>query len=620
MWVSERAENSRDNVEVVINVENKVVGKEDEVCVCRVPKSLISGHPEAFSPHFVGLGPYHHPRFELMTKDLKLAAANRIINYPLNTDLPDVESFYHEDALKSYAHEKDKLIDDIITDGKFVLALLNRSLDAQPQQHTYFLTGKHGMPLVNAFGVELTIDAVIRDVFMLENQIPTRVLHQLDQFTTLHEIQSHHLGAKMLRFCKKYCPLAKPESLSKNAEEHTHLLDLMYHLVAPMPPQTAIPNPDEVDNVVYTEIDPEVGPHPKPDTAMSEMPESVVVSTDKKPPESVVVKVEKPDMRSSKTETKGCCFIFHSICFKILIFFMIIGLILWYLLLLIWRIVFGVLLILYRILAGIVKTVVIVFVKLLSSFLPVSEDMAPVIGYMKAPESKESEQGKVSTMGNILPKKWVDTIRRHFFEEEDERPAVTIQSVTELDGAGFHFKPANSIKDIRFQARKKELFLPVMKLDENSEVIMRNLVAYESLTRPNYLIFTRYIEMMRAIIDTPEDVKLLVQKNIIVTKLNDKVVADLFSGMSTSIRPTETPELEEVIKRVKRRYEDSQWLQKVVKYVSSSWKILTAIAAFSFFVLNTVQTFCSVYDCASYFPSNLGKLSAVSDNGLISYI
>ncbi|XP_047151945.1 putative UPF0481 protein At3g02645 [Vigna umbellata] len=610
MWVSEKAENTTDNVEVVINVE-----KEDEVCVCRVPKSLISGHPEAFSPHFVGLGPYHRTRFELtMTDELKLAAARRIMNHAFEIHLSDVEPFYHQDTLKSYAHEKDMLLKGITIDGLFLLALLNRSLDAQPQQHTYFLTGKRGMPLVNAFGVELTIDAVSRDVFMLENQIPTRVLHQIDQVTTPHGIQSHDLGAKMLRFCKKYCPLAKPESLSKNAEEHSHLLDLMYHLVAPMAPQTAIPNP-EVDN----EVDPEVGPHPKPDTATTEKPEPVAVMTDK-PPESVVVKAEKPDMRSSKTERKGCCFMFRSICFTILIFFMIIGLILWYLLLLIWRIVIGVLLIPYRILAGIVKTVVIVSVMFFSSFLPVSEDMATVIGRMKAPKSKQPEEGKVSTLGNILPKKWVDRIRRYLFGDEDERPAVTIQSVTELDGAGFHFKPANSIKDIRFEARKKELFLPVIKLDENSEVIMRNLVAYESLTRSTYLIFTRYIEIMRAIIDTPEDVNLLVKNEIIVTKLNDKVVADLFNGMSTSIRPTETPELEEVMKKVKRRFEDSQWLHKLVKYVSSSWKILTAIAAFSFFVLNTVQTFCSVYDCASYFSSNLGKLPAVSDNGLISYI
>jgi len=241
--------------------------------------------------------------------------------------------------------------------------------------------------------------------------------------------------------------------------------------------------------------------------------------------------------------------------------------------------------------------------------------------FMEAQYSKMYDE--LSTWGkflHLLPKEWVDKFRPNLFRNEKKCHAVTIQSVTELDDAGFRFKPAERIEDIRFEARKKELFLPVLKLDENSEVIMRNLVAYELLTRPTNLIFTRYVEIMRAIIDTPKDVKLLVENEIIVTGLKYKVVADIFNGMSTSIRPTNTRKLDEVIMEVKMKYEESRWLQKMVIYVYSSWKILTAIAAFSFFVFTTVQTFCSVYDCASHFSSNLGKLPAVSDNGLISYI
>ncbi|KAG2402133.1 putative UPF0481 protein [Vigna angularis] len=549
-----------------------------------------------------------------MTDELKLAAARRIMNHAFEIHLSDVEPFYHQDTLKSYAHEKDMLLKGITIDGLFLLALLNRSLDAQPQQHTYFLTGKHGMPLVNAFGVELTIDAVSRDVFMLENQIPTRVLHQINLANTQHGIQSHDFGAKMLAFCEHHCPLVHVEKLSKNPEDHAHLLDLMYHLVAPMPdPQST--------NKRKTKQKTKVDPDPKTDAEttdkppetlevkIDEPPESGVLTTDKRAessdkPTGITDNAESPDKSGSKTEAKGCCSILGSICFYFFMFFVVIGVILWYLLYFIWQIVFSVLRFLYHIL----KKVCRVFLKVLAFFLPMTEDV------------KDYEQGKVLTVIDSA-KKAGDTIRRHFFEEKDTRPAVTIQSVTELDGAGFHFKPAKSIKDIKFDAGKKELFLPVIELNENSEVIMRNLVAYESLTRSTYLIFTRYIEIMRAIIDIPEDVKLLVKNEIIVTELSDKVVTDLFNVMSTSIKPTETPDLEEVIKKVKMKYEESHWLQKMVTdYVYSSWKILTVIAALSFFVLTTVQTFCSVYDCASYVSSNSGNLSPVSDNGLISSI
>ncbi|QCE06085.1 hypothetical protein DEO72_LG9g1096 [Vigna unguiculata] len=565
---SEKAENTTYRMEVVIHKEEeKVVGKEDkDVCVCRVPKSLIGGHPEAFSPQFVGLGPYHHPRLDLtMTDVLKKAAAMRIMNDDFKIQVSDVQPFYHKDTLNSYAHDKHKLLEDITMDGFFLLALINWSLDAQPPNHTYFLTGKHGMPLVNALGVELTIGAVIRDVFMLENQIPTRLLHQINQATPQHGIQSH-LGAKMLHFCKMYCPLAKPQILPENTKV-THLLDLMYHLVAPMPSKTANtpPSPQvhpEVEPEVYPEVESEVEseaapevalevqPDNEPDTARTEEHEPAEVTTE------VEVKVEMPNMTS-------------------------------------------------------------IFVKLFISLLPVPR------GLMADTTRKNSmapDERKTIWMGIQIPKQWVNKIRQRLFGEEDKRPAVTIQSVTELDDAGFHFKPVNSLQGIRFEVTKKILFLPVLKLDENSEVIMRNLVAYESLTRDTYLIFTRYVEIMRAIIDTPEDVKLLVQNKIIETKLSDKVVTDLFNGMSTSIRPTKTDELEEMILEVKIQYEESQWLQKMVRYVYSSWKILTAIAAFSFFVLTSVQTFCSVYDCASHFSTNLERLPAVSNNGLISYI
>jgi len=608
MSVPEKVENNTDTVAVAIKMENK----EDEVCVCRVPTSLRSGHPEAFTPHFVGLGPYHHTRFELtMTDELKLAAARRILNHAFEIRVSDVQPFYHQEAFHSYGDKDDQILHDITIDGLFLLALLYRSLDAQPHQHIYFLTGKHGMPLVNTFGVELTLDAIIRDVFMLENQIPTHVLHQINQASSHLEIQSHDFGAKMQRFCQNYCPLVNFEKPSKNPEEHAHLLDLMYHMVAPKPDPQSAPKPKPK---------PKPEPDPKPDTLTNEKPESAAVTTEM--PGSVAVTIEKPEGNTdnaksqedsaskTKTEIKGCCSIFGSICFYILVFFVIIGMILWYFIYFIWKIIFGVLRILYVIL----KRVSSVFVKLVTFFLPLVDE---TIGVLPA-----AEQQKLTPVISKA-KQTGETLRRHFFGEKDTRPAVTIQSVTELDGAGIHFKPAKGgIKDIKFDVVTKQLFLPVIQLDENSEVIMRNLAAYESLTRPSYLIFTRYVEIMRAIIDTPEDVNLLVNKNIIVTELSDKVVADLFNGMSTSIRPTNTPELEDVIKKVKTKFEESQWLQKVVvEYVHSSWKILTVIAALSFFVLTAVQTYCSIYDCASRSSSTFGRLpAAVSDNGLISSI
>ncbi|KAK9923035.1 hypothetical protein M0R45_031470 [Rubus argutus] len=50
------------------------------------------------------------------------------------------------------------------------------------------------------------------------------------------------------------------------------------------------------------------------------------------------------------------------------------------------------------------------------------------------------------------------------------------------------------------------------RLDGNTEVVLRNLVAYEASTVSGPLVLARYTELMNGIIDTKEDVKLLREK------------------------------------------------------------------------------------------------------------
>ncbi|KAG4997691.1 hypothetical protein JHK82_028464 [Glycine max] len=76
------------------------------------------------------------------------------------------------------------------------------------------------MLLFNAAGVELTKKVLIREVFMLENQIPFHVLEQIS-------------GEKII------------QSESKVLPNHTvHWLDLMYHLIVPRSQPQPQPQPE----------------------------------------------------------------------------------------------------------------------------------------------------------------------------------------------------------------------------------------------------------------------------------------------------------------------------------------------------------------------------------------
>ncbi|PKA65514.1 Putative UPF0481 protein [Apostasia shenzhenica] len=182
---------------------------------------------------------------------------------------------------------------------------------------------------------------------------------------------------------------------------------------------------------------------------------------------------------------------------------------------------------------------------------------------------------------------------------------ITVPSVTELAGAGVSFAPSNGdLTTIRFeiqQNKKATLYLPTVSLDENTEVVLRNLVAYETSAVAGPTIFARYTELMNGIIDSEEDVKLLRQKGIVVNRMkSDQEVADLWNGMSRSSRVSKVTLMDRTLEEVNGYY-NRRWNVRtmifVKKYLFGSWQLLTLLGAMLLLLLTCLQAFCSVYSC-----------------------
>ncbi|KAL9463024.1 hypothetical protein AB3S75_000936 [Citrus x aurantiifolia] len=191
---------------------------------------------------------------------------------------------------------------------------------------------------------------------------------------------------------------------------------------------------------------------------------------------------------------------------------------------------------------------------------------------------------------------------------------IAIPSVTELAKVNVHFSATvGNISTVRFDTKTATLHLPTISFDVNTEVILRNLVAYEALNPSGPLVLSRYTELMNGIIDTEEDVKLLREKGIILNRLkSDAEVANLWNGMNKSIRLTKVPHIDKVIGGVNKYY-NSQWKVKFRKnmkvYVFGSWKCLTLLATIMLLLLMTLQAFCSVYSCRNFkFISDSNRL------------
>lgn len=183
---------------------------------------------------------------------------------------------------------------------------------------------------------------------------------------------------------------------------------------------------------------------------------------------------------------------------------------------------------------------------------------------------------------------------------------IAIPSVSELSKAGVNFVATNGgISSISYDGKNMTFYLPTINLDVNTEVILRNLVAYEACNASGPLVFTRYTEFMNGIIDTQEDVALLRERGIVLNRLkSDDEVANLWNSMSKSVKLTKVQLLDKVIEDVNKFY-NGRWRVKIGKhmkrYVFESWKFLTFLAAIMLLMLMTLQAFCSVYSCARVF-------------------
>ncbi|CAA2994343.1 UPF0481 At3g02645 [Olea europaea subsp. europaea] len=178
----------------------------------------------------------------------------------------------------------------------------------------------------------------------------------------------------------------------------------------------------------------------------------------------------------------------------------------------------------------------------------------------------------------------------------------TIPSVTELSKAGVKFSATDlGILSINFDEKTSTFYLPTVNLDGNTEVVLRNLLAYEACNASGPLVFTRYTELMNGIIDTEDDAKFLREHGIISNQLkSDEEVANLWNGMSKSIRLTKVSFLDKVIEDVNKNYNGS-WKVKVdnlMKHVPGSWQSITLVAVILILLLMILQAFCSVYNCA----------------------
>ncbi|KAK9080868.1 hypothetical protein SSX86_000010 [Deinandra increscens subsp. villosa] len=232
--------------------------------------------------------------------------------------------------------------------------------------------------------------------------------------------------------------------------------------------------------------------------------------------------------------------------------------------------------------------------------------------------------GQGANFVNALPKKEIVQIYEQIITtlQNFSSSKITFPTASKLGrraGFKFHNLPQSvGIRHIKTEGNK--IFLPCVTLNNDSEVILRNLIAYETLMpHSNNHPLTEYMGFMCGLIVSVEDVRLLRRANIIKGELGDEEVAKMFVGMSGSIMSLKTKhesksELQKVIDEVNRVYESrpmrrlcsilkklASWalvaLTSFGNFVKATWKIVAFILGIVTVIMLTCQAYCDVYGC-----------------------
>ncbi|KAJ0611548.1 hypothetical protein HanRHA438_Chr01g0021371 [Helianthus annuus] len=184
-----------------------------------------------------------------------------------------------------------------------------------------------------------------------------------------------------------------------------------------------------------------------------------------------------------------------------------------------------------------------------------------------------------------------------------------IQSAVDLERAGVHFKPNENstwmmgmeVKLYRFPCffgpwGKPTLRIPKLIVENFSELVLRNLIAYEQSCQTHYHI-TSYVFTMDMLVNTQEDVARLVNSRVLDNRVgSNEEAADIINNICKDVAGVYSfyeQEWEKLNKYCNNYWpKNIAWLRRT--YFSNPWNIIALLAGIILFALTVLQTIFTI--------------------------
>ncbi|KAI5327487.1 hypothetical protein L3X38_026883 [Prunus dulcis] len=177
-----------------------------------------------------------------------------------------------------------------------------------------------------------------------------------------------------------------------------------------------------------------------------------------------------------------------------------------------------------------------------------------------------------------------------------------IPNATSLSEAGVRFEKSQNKEEgkgeciMNMEFKNGVFTIPPLGIDERTEPLFRNLVAFEQCHHSRLHKITSYIVLMDNLIDSREDIDFLCDKGILANWLNPDDAAQFFNKLydDTIVMRYYYSGLSDDV----NKYYKTKWhkFMETLRhdYFSTPWTIISFIAAFILLILTLVQTLYTI--------------------------
>ncbi|KAJ9171113.1 hypothetical protein P3X46_019161 [Hevea brasiliensis] len=183
--------------------------------------------------------------------------------------------------------------------------------------------------------------------------------------------------------------------------------------------------------------------------------------------------------------------------------------------------------------------------------------------------------------------------------KSNKKNARYLVSATKLHEAGVTFKASKNAWPLGITLEGGVLSMPTLKVSDSTERLYRNLMAFEQCHYPKEAYICNYIRFIDELINTEDDVDLLIENGVLVNSLgNNEKVSNLFNDLNSGIVRANFC-YETIFQRLNNHY-GTCWYRAVATlrhaYFSNLWRGGGTVVAFILLILTLIQSIRSLME------------------------